>query len=147
MALPLKLGMSDSAVQAVRAALKVNGFDPGYTVLDANLYDSWVQLAVANYQKKVGLPVTGVVDARTWTTMTGTSSQPYTAVGAGAAPNTPDTVFPDLTVGLASGKLNTTTPLAPVLPRKPNPGMGKIAMYVALAGAALWYASRRGWLR
>lgn len=104
--LPLKVGDTSFEVQTVRGALKARGWWPSFTVWEPNLYDSWVQGAVATFQQSKGLPVTGVVDQRTWTALTGKeAAQPHTGAGPQAGGNVPVTRDPDLEVGLASGRL------------------------------------------
>jgi len=151
MPLPYKVGDNNFDVQTIRAALKGHGFQPGYSVLDPNLYDAWVQLAVGNFQKKVGLQVDGIVGPKTWAALTGTGTQPSTSPQGRAASASPNTDTSDLTVGLASGKLNQGTELAPLLlgPTGSSPGMSKMKLFLmlGLGGVALWYAKSRGWLR
>lgn len=133
MPLPLRINDNSFDVQAVRAALKARGFQPGYTVLEPNLYDSWVQLAVARFQKAARIPVTGIVDVRTWQALMGTARQPATAVARGAAEETLHTGESGLALALGD------TP-------SDQPQTGKLMFALAAGAIALWYAKRRGWL-
>ena len=105
----LKRNSNNAAVQTVRAALKARGYEPGYTVLDPNLYDAWVEASVIDFQKKSGLYVDGVVGKNTWTALLGSGAQPNTVPGASADSSQPGTTTPGLDVGLASGRLVTFT--------------------------------------
>lgn len=79
------------ATQQLRSALESYGFKPTTTVVDPNLFDSWVEAAVIAFQKGKGLTVDGIVGPQTWGALLNNSTVTATQPLAPASPNTPAT--------------------------------------------------------
>jgi len=59
-------GAKGSVVTNIQKHLKAAGFDPKHTT---GKFDERTEGAVKNFQRKAGLPVTGVVDTKTWNSL------------------------------------------------------------------------------
>lgn len=126
----LKLGVRHPDVQTLRAALKVRGYVPNYSVLDPNLFDAWVQAVVVDFQRKRGLRVDGEVGKDTWAALLGTSSQPGTNPAGGATANTPATTASNPMVDVGE------VPAVPPPPLVPNRNEEKPSNLPILLGLA-----------
>lgn len=74
----LRKGMEMPLVGNVQEQLLHLGYDPGR--LD-NVFDDYTEKAVKAYQEEAGLPVTGIVDARTWRALFGGRGMPENFFG------------------------------------------------------------------
>lgn len=127
-----KLGDSAFEVQTIRGALGAAGFHPNYTVMDPNLFDSWVEAAVKAFQLANNLKPDGIVGPNTWAALNGTSVQPGTSPLQGAGAADPSTQ-PD------PGQLPTQV----ATPGAPSGGNTMLFVLGGLGIAFWWWKNRK----